>query len=161
MRIRILIFSSLTFKMPAKKLILEHNFLCLLLFEATITSFFFDQKESLNSRNQGFSYYFCTIIEGSGSRAGSESIPLTSGSGSGRPKTGGSGSRAGSGSATLSKSNKQKKLCLKISFFDGILKVNDENSRIKIQDPDPFVRVMDLRIRIRIHPKISWIPNTA
>jgi hypothetical protein len=46
------------------------------------------QKESQNSRNQGFSYYFCTMIEGSGSRAGSGSvsIPLTSGSGSGRPK---------------------------------------------------------------------------
>ncbi len=40
------------------------------------------QKESQNSRNQGFSYYFCMIIEGSGT------IPLTSGSGSGswRPK---------------------------------------------------------------------------
>ncbi len=36
-------------------------------------------KESQNSRNQGF-YYFCMMIEGSGS------IPLTSGSGSGRPK---------------------------------------------------------------------------
>jgi hypothetical protein len=46
------------------------------------------QKESPNSRNQGFSYYFCMMIEGSGSgsRAGSGSIPLTSGSGSGRPK---------------------------------------------------------------------------
>jgi hypothetical protein len=48
------------------------------------------QKESQNSRNQGFSYYFCIIIEGSGSRAGSgsESKPLTSESGSGswRPK---------------------------------------------------------------------------
>ena len=47
-------------------------------------------KESQNSRNQGFSYYFCMMIEesGSGSRAGSGSgsIPLTSGSGSGRPK---------------------------------------------------------------------------
>ncbi len=44
------------------------------------------QKESQNSRNQGFSYYFCVIIEGSGSESGS--IPLTSGSGSGswRPK---------------------------------------------------------------------------
>ncbi len=44
------------------------------------------QKESLKSRIQGFSYYFCMMIEGSGSRAGSGSIPLTSGSGSGRPK---------------------------------------------------------------------------
>ena len=46
------------------------------------------QKESQNSRNQGFSYYFCMMIEGSGSRAGSGSIPLTSWSGSGsrRPK---------------------------------------------------------------------------
>ncbi len=40
------------------------------------------QKESQNSRNQGFSYYFCMMIEGSGSG----SIPLTSGSGSERPK---------------------------------------------------------------------------
>jgi hypothetical protein len=40
------------------------------------------QKESQNSRNQGFSCYFCMMIEGSGSG----SIPLTSGSRSGRPK---------------------------------------------------------------------------
>ncbi len=48
------------------------------------------QKESQNRRNQGFSYYFCMMIEESGSRSGSGSgsIPLTSGSGSGswRPK---------------------------------------------------------------------------
>jgi hypothetical protein len=37
---------------------------------------------SQNSRNQGFSYYFCLMIEGSGSG----SIPLTNGPGSGRPK---------------------------------------------------------------------------
>ncbi len=44
------------------------------------------QEESQHRRNQGFSYYFCMMIEGSG--AGSGSIPLTSGSGSGsgRPK---------------------------------------------------------------------------
>jgi hypothetical protein len=44
------------------------------------------QKESQNCRNQGFTYYFCMMIEGSGAGAGS--IPLTSGSrsGSGRPK---------------------------------------------------------------------------
>jgi hypothetical protein len=45
------------------------------------------------------------------------------------------------------------------------LKVNDENSRIRIQDPDPnpdpLVRGMDPRIRIRIHPKMSWIRNTG
>jgi hypothetical protein len=43
------------------------------------------------------------------------------------------------------------------------LKVNDENSRIRIQDldPDPLVRSMDPRIRIRIHPKMSWIRNTV
>ncbi len=46
------------------------------------------KKESQNRRNQGFSYYFCMVIEGfgSGAGAGSGSIPLTSGSGSGRPK---------------------------------------------------------------------------
>jgi hypothetical protein len=48
------------------------------------------QKEPQNSRNQGFSYYFCMMIEGSGSGSragsGSGSISLTSGSGSGSPK---------------------------------------------------------------------------
>jgi hypothetical protein len=65
-----------------------------------------------------------------------------------------------------SKSNKQKKLCSKIIV--DILKVNDEYSRIRIQDPDPdpnpdpLVRGMDprIRIRIRIHPQMSWIRNT-
>jgi hypothetical protein len=28
-------------------------------------------------------------------------------------------------------------------------------------DPDPLVRVMDPRIRIRIHTKMSWIRNTG
>jgi hypothetical protein len=48
-----------------------------------------------------------------------------------------------------SKSNKQKKIVLKNKFFAGILKVNDKNSRIRIQDPDPdpLVRGMDPRIR--------------
>jgi hypothetical protein len=67
-----------------------HNFFCLLLFEGTFTSFFKDKKSkrATNSRNQGFSYYFCMMIEGSGSKTGSGSIPLTSGYGSGsrRPK---------------------------------------------------------------------------
>ncbi len=40
------------------------------------------QEKSQNSKNQGFSYYFCLMIEGSGSG----STPLTNGSGSGRPK---------------------------------------------------------------------------
>jgi hypothetical protein len=62
----------------------------------------------------------------------------------------------------ISRKNFDKKL-----VFAGFLKVNDENSRIRIQDPDPnpdpdsLVRGMDLRIRIRIHPKMSWIRNTA
>ncbi len=59
--IRILLFSSLT----TRKLIFFKVF-CLLLFECTVTSFFKNNK-SQNSRNQGFSYYFCLLIEGSGS----------------------------------------------------------------------------------------------
>jgi hypothetical protein len=47
--------------------------------------------------------------------------------------------------------------------FVGILKVSNEKSRIRIQDPDPnldpLVRVMDPRIRI--HSKMSWIQNTG
>jgi hypothetical protein len=76
----------------ANKKLVFFFFFCLLLLECTFTSFFKEkiQIESQNSRNQGFSYYFCTMIEGSGTRAGSESgsIPLTNGSGSGsrRPK---------------------------------------------------------------------------
>jgi hypothetical protein len=44
------------------------------------------QKSHKIVRNQGFSYYFCMMIEGSEAGAGSGYIPLTSGSGSGRPK---------------------------------------------------------------------------
>ncbi len=50
------------------------------------------KKKSQNSRNQGFSYYFCLMTEGfrprAGDGSGSGSIPLTNGSGSGsrRPK---------------------------------------------------------------------------
>jgi hypothetical protein len=52
------------------------------IFKLTFTSFFKDKviKKSQNSRNQGFSYYFCLVIEGAGS------VPRTNGSGSGRPK---------------------------------------------------------------------------
>jgi hypothetical protein len=53
-----------------------------------------------------------------------------------------------------------RKNCVKKNwFFVGILKVSDENSRIRIQDLDPLVRGMDPRIRI--HLKMSWIRNTA
>jgi hypothetical protein len=79
--IRILLFSSLTFKMPAK-----NKFAYFLKQHLHHFSKIKSQKESQNSRNQGFSYYFYMMIEGSGSRAGSGSIPLTSGSGSERPK---------------------------------------------------------------------------
>jgi hypothetical protein len=70
---------------------------------------------------------------------------------------------------------------LKNYVFPGILKVNDENIKIRIQypnpdmysdpdmdsDPDPdmdsLLRGMDpgIRIRIRIHHKMSWIRNIA
>jgi hypothetical protein len=82
--IRILLYSSLTFKMPTK-----NNF-CLNIFSAYyhlkvhLHNFLKikSQKESQNSMNQGFSYYFCMMTEG----FGSGSIPLTNGSGSGRLK---------------------------------------------------------------------------
>jgi hypothetical protein len=54
-----------------------------------------------------------------------------------------------------------RKIVLKKFFFAGILKVNDENSRIRIQDPDPDLLVRGMDPRIRIHPKMSWIRNTA
>jgi hypothetical protein len=66
---------------------------------------------------------------------------------------------------------------LKNKFLPSILKVNDKNSRIRIQDPDPdhkpdpdhnpdpLVRGRDprirIRIRIRIIHKILWIRNTG
>ncbi len=60
--------------------------------EGTFTSFFKVKKvkkKSQNGRNQGLSYYFCLMIEGSGSG----SIPLTNGPDPdpGGPKTRGSG----------------------------------------------------------------------
>jgi hypothetical protein len=53
-----------------------------------------------------------------------------------------------------------------ISSKNGVqkfVKVNDENSRIRIQDPDPNPDplVRGMHSRIRIHPKMSWIRNTA
>ncbi len=64
------------------------KFFCLLLFESAFTSFFKDKviRKSQNSMNQGISYYFCSMIVGSGF------APLTYGSGSRRSKTYGSGS---------------------------------------------------------------------
>ncbi len=58
------------------------KFFCLLLFEGIFKSFFKDKspKEVTTQKDRGFSYYFCLMIEGSGS------ISLASGSGSGRPK---------------------------------------------------------------------------
>ncbi len=54
-----------------------------------------------------------------------------------------------------------RKIFVKNLFFAGILKLNDENSRIRIQDsdPDPLVRSMDPRIRIRIHPQNVMDPE--
>jgi hypothetical protein len=61
------------------------NLFCFLLFEAPLTSVFKEKsrhKESQNSRNQGFYYFFCLMIEWSGSG----SVYRTNGSRSGRPK---------------------------------------------------------------------------
>ncbi len=43
-----------------------------------------------------------------------------------------------------------------------ILRIRIHNTGFRqFADPDPFVRGMDLRIRIRIHTEISWIRNTG
>jgi hypothetical protein len=55
-RLRILLFSSLTFKTPKTYFFLS-----------------FTAHKSQNSRNQDFSYYFCSMIKGAG--AGSGSVP--------------------------------------------------------------------------------------
>ncbi len=78
-RPQILVFSSVTFKMTISKK--NFQIFCLFLFEATFTSFFKDKKSKRSHKtvgNQCFSYYFCLMMEGS--------VPLTNGSGSGRPK---------------------------------------------------------------------------
>jgi hypothetical protein len=52
----------------------------------TFTSFFKDKKvikKLQNSRNQGFSNYFCLMTEGSGAGTGSGSVHVTNGSGCG------------------------------------------------------------------------------
>ncbi len=68
-------------------------------------------------------------------------------------------------------------MVLKNYVFASILKLNDENIKIRIQYPDPnpdmdsdpdpdmdsLFRGLDpgIRIRIRIHRKMSWIRNIA
>jgi len=72
----------MTFKMPAKKLFFNTSFPASYFLKLHLHHFskIKSQKESQNSRNQGFSYYFCMIIEWFGS--GSGFMPLTNGSGS-------------------------------------------------------------------------------
>jgi hypothetical protein len=65
-----------------KKLIFK-KFFCLLLFKGTFTSFFKDKKskevtKQQNSRNHGFSYYFCLMIDGSGAGSGSATLLVNS-----------------------------------------------------------------------------------
>ncbi len=69
---KILLFSSLTFKTPTKKIFFSklHHF-----------SKKKVKKSKKNIRNQGFPYQFCLMVEGS--RSGAGSVPLTHGSGSG------------------------------------------------------------------------------
>ncbi len=151
MRIRILLFSSLTFKMPTKNWFKKKVFL-LLMVHLPHFSMIKSQKKSQNSRNQCFSNYICVMISGSRSRA-----RAGPGSGSRRPKKmwirwfvtsfGLFIFEIWCKCTVPSKSNKQKN-CIKIISV-GLLKVSDENSRIRI------------RIMIRIHTSMSWIRNTA
>jgi hypothetical protein len=56
------------------------------------------------------------------------------------------------------KRNKQENLENKFVFV-VILKVSDENSWIRIQDPDPDPLVRGIDPQIRIRTKMSWIRN--
>ena len=78
-----------------QKTIFKTRFFYFLLFEGTFSSFFKEKshKEVTTMVESRFSYYFCLVIKGSWSGAGSRSIPLTNGSGSRRPKNIGYGSR--------------------------------------------------------------------
>ncbi len=80
-RIRILLFFVIDLQDANKKTSVLFLFFLLLTYFLKVHLHHYSkiksQEESQNSRNQGFSYYFCMMIEGSGS------IPLTSGSGSG------------------------------------------------------------------------------
>ncbi len=76
--------------MPAKNLFFNTIFSAYYFLKLNLYHFskIKSQKDKKKSRNQGFSYYFCMMIEGSGSgsRAGSRSTHHTSGSGSRRHK---------------------------------------------------------------------------
>ncbi len=98
--IRILLFSSLSFKTPTKNLFVKTVFLYITFFKLHLHHFskIKSQKKSQNSRNQGFPYYFWWIREGSGSGAGSKLTDPDPGG----PKTCGAGG-SGFGSATLEK----------------------------------------------------------
>ncbi len=61
--IRILLFSSLTFKMPTKNYFFKFSADYFLKVHLHYFSKTKSQKDSQNSRNQGFSYYFCMMIE--------------------------------------------------------------------------------------------------
>ncbi len=71
--LRIMLFSSVTFKMPTKNILFFSKCLSLFRFECTFTSFFKDKsyKKVANQyrRNQGFSSVFCLLIEEYGSGA--------------------------------------------------------------------------------------------
>jgi hypothetical protein len=54
----------------------------------------------------------------------------------------------------LKKVLNRKKCLLICFFFVGILKVNDENSWIRVQVPDPDPLVRGMNPRIRIHTKM-------
>ncbi len=96
----------------SKKLIFNKNFLAYYFLKLHLHHFYFlklhlhhfskikSQKVSQKSRNQGFSYYFCMMIEGSGSRAGPDPYTYLWLVDPDGPKTCRSGG-SGFGSATL------------------------------------------------------------
>jgi hypothetical protein len=71
--IRILLFSSLTFKMPAKNYFFNTIFSAYYFLKLHLHHFskIKSKKESQNRRNQGYCNYFCMMIDGSGSGSGS------------------------------------------------------------------------------------------
>jgi hypothetical protein len=74
---------------PNVRIRIQSWFFCLLLFEATFSSFLkIKSHKEVTHKDIGFSYYFCLMIErsGAGSRAGSQPQTNGSGSGSRRPK---------------------------------------------------------------------------